>query len=80
MIFEAELWKDRVSVHIGDFTEAMFVHGRDEGTYITGLVTESEKGNFGFALLVYNIGIGIALRFTPGPWKPEEDEDLFDGK
>ena len=72
-MIEFELWPHRVSVHIGDFTEALFLPGYDEAVRITGLMTESEPGVFGFVLMAHNWGIGICLRFRPGPWTPDED-------
>ena len=71
-MFDFEIWPDRVSIHIGDFTPFMFADGHDAGSYITGVVTESESGTFGVALLLHSWGVGISLRFRPGPWTPDE--------
>ena len=68
-----EPWRDRISVHIGDFTPSLFVEGHDAGVYISGIVTESEPGVFGFAVLLSGVGIGISMRFRPGPWTPGEE-------
>ena len=71
-MIDFELWPHRISIHIGDFTPHMFAEGHAAGVYTTGIVTESEPGMFSFAFLVYSVGIGIALRFRPGPWTPGE--------
>ena len=68
-----ELWPDRISIHVGDFTPFMFMEGHDAGCYITGIVTESEPGTFALAFLVSGVGVGIALRFRRGPWTPGEE-------
>lgn len=71
-MFEWEVWRHRVSIHIGDFSPALFVPGYEDKVFITGLMTESEPGTFGFVFMVHNWGIGIALRFRPGPWTEDE--------
>lgn len=65
-----EVIRDRLSFHIGDFTEQMYVEGRATGCYTTGLVTESEEGVFSFSLMIHNIGVAVAIRWAPGPFDP----------
>lgn len=74
MMIGFELWPHRVAVHAGDFGPAISDPDYTEmKVNITGLMTESEPGVFGFAILIHNWGIGICLRFRKGPWTPDED-------
>jgi hypothetical protein len=74
-MIEFELWPHRIAIHIGDFGPSMFVPGMgyEYSTHISGLLTESEPGTFGFVLMIHNWGFGVSMRFRPGPWTPDEE-------
>lgn len=59
MMYAKELINDHLMVCAGDFTQTI---DATNATKVTGMVTESEPGLFQFALVIHNIGIGVAFK------------------
>jgi len=68
-----EVIKDRLAVHWGDFSDQMYVEGYEQGCATTGLVTESEPGVFAVSFMIHNHGLGLTVRWAPGPYIEGDD-------